>query len=381
MWMRNRSVSRGGRRRWLLAATAAILPAVLWAADGRPRVILPDDIDSWTVDVFCHSGGGFLQGPKLEGAAAGKIIFDSQGNGFVACGTFIEMVTKDGAVRLLAGTPGIGGSTDGPAWKASFAGACDLALADDNTLYVVDGVNFTLRRVKRQADGAWAVETVAGQPGKLGHHDGRGAEVLFEAPFDSIAISDDGVVYTLDHDWLRKYENGVVTTLNAGTGRRDGPLDQSQFSRIMGAGLGLSFDNEGNLYVGDRWNMAIRKVDLKKKEVTTYAGQPIGGKPGASYGIDGPALEARFHSGGGPCSLVYNRKYDFLVVISADEGGLRYVKDGWVKTFGMQGKEYTGPLKNVSGGGPVGVDKDGNIYFGGRAGGIRVIRKVAKQNP
>lgn len=376
MLTRLRGVGRGRLGLWLAAALAAVVvPAALWAAGERAKVIMPDDIDTWTVDVFCHGGGSFVQGPKLEGAAAGKIVFDSKGNGFVACGTFIEMVTRDGAVRLLAGTPGIGGNTGGPAWKASFSGACDLALADDNTLYVIDGINFTLRRLTRQADGSWSVETVAGQPGKLGHHDGRGAEVLFDAPFDSMAISDDGVVYTLDHDWLRKFENGVVTTLNAGTGRADGPLEKAQFSRIMGAGLGLSFDNEGNLYVGDRWNMAIRKVNLKKGEVTTYAGK----LPGASGGgpFDGPEFEGRFHPGGGPCSLVYNRKYNFLVAIAADEGALRYIKDGWIKTFGMQGKAYTGPLRSVSGGGPIGVDKDGNIYLGSREGGIRVIRKVA----
>jgi hypothetical protein len=337
-----------------------------------------DDVGQWTVEVFCGNpnNGSFLQGPKLEGGAGGKIVFDSQGNAYTACGTFIQMIARDGTVRVLAGTPGLTGATDGPAWKATFAGAGDLAMANDTTLYVVDGVNFTLRKVEKKPDGLWAVETVAGNPGKLGHKDGRGAEVLYDAPFDSIAIGDDGVVYTMDKDWLRKYENGAVTTLNAGTGRNDGPLAQAQFSRIMGAGSCITFDNEGNLYVADRWNMAIRKVDLKKGEVSTYAGKLPGGSGGGPW--DGKMFEARFHPGGGPCTAVFNRKHNFLLVISADEGASRIIKDDWVKTFGMQGKDLAGPLRNIKGGGPSGVDKDGNVYIGGSSC-IRIAKRSQKE--
>lgn len=45
----------------------------------------------------------------------------------------------------------------------------------------------------------------------------------------------------MDANWLRKFENGVVTTLNAGTGSANGPLTKAQFNRWMSQGAALSF--------------------------------------------------------------------------------------------------------------------------------------------
>ncbi len=47
------------------------------------------------------------------------------------------------------------------------------------------------------------------------------------ARITSLEVGPKGVIYLTDGDWFRKFENGAVTTLNAGTGRRDGPLDMA----------------------------------------------------------------------------------------------------------------------------------------------------------
>jgi hypothetical protein len=343
------------------------------------QVIPIEDLDRWKVENFCGGARnpGFVQGPRNESGVAGMLAFDSAGNAYAACSTFIAFIPKEGAVRVLAGTPGIAGGTDGPPWQATFAGAADIAMPDDKTLYVVDGVNFTLRRLTRKDDGLWCTETVAGSPGRTGHKDGKGEEVRFKAPFDSVSVGPGGVIYMTDGDWLRKFENGTVTTLNAGSGRRDGPLAQAQFSRIMGAGHCLTYDGKTTLYLADRWNMAIRKIDLAENEVSTYAGRPAGGENGQTP-RDGPALEARFHGGGGPCTAFWDGKHEQLLVMSADESRIRQIKDGFVRTFGpMGGKKAadTGPAAEASGGGgPCGVDRDGNVYIFGN-GGIRVMRR------
>ena len=138
-------------------------------------------------------------------------------------------------------------------------------------------------------------------------------------------------------------------------------------------GHALAYDGGHCLYVADRWNQAIRKVDLEKKEVTTVAGA----LPGAPWGgpHDGKAFEARFHPGGGPCTIFFNQKYGFLLVKAADEGGrIRWIADGWMKTFApTRGNAAVGPLAQVSGS-PCGVDSEGNVYLSG-AGGIRIARK------
>jgi hypothetical protein len=356
------------------------------AQDAGPKVIFPEDLDQWKAEVVVGRPGNyaFVQGPAREGgiAGSGRIVFDRQGNLYAACGTFIEVVSADGIARVLAGTPDIGGCTDGPAARATFAGAVDLALAADGAIYVVDEPNVVVRRIEKKADG-WHVTTVAGVPGQRGHRDGPAAQALFDTPFDGIAIGDDGIVYTMDGNWLRKLENGVVTTLNAGTGSANGPLAKAQFNRAMGGVPCLSFGNRNDLYVADRWNQAIRKVDLNKGEVTTFAGA----EPGAPWGgpRDGPALQARFHGSGGPCQVLYVRKHEFVLAKAADEDNPRIIRDGMMMTFGFAGgtdirKPAEGPVRNLIGGNakPVGEDAEGNIYIGNNSYIGQLLRKVSR---
>jgi hypothetical protein len=366
-------------------AALAGCAAALAQAPG-PKVVFPDDMDQWRAEVVVGRPGNyaFVQGPATESglAGSGHIAFDGAGNMYAACGTFVQVVTKDGTVRVLAGNPGIGGCSDGPASRATFASAIDLAITRDGALYVVDEVSLALRRVEKTADG-WRVTTVAGVPGQRGHRDGPGGQALFDTPFDSVAVGDDGVVYTMDGDWLRKFENGTVTTLNAGSGSANGPLAQAQFRRAMSGGGCLSFGNDNQLYVADRWNQAVRRVDLKKGEVTTF----VGAEPGAPWGgpWDGPALKARFHPGGGPYQVLYARKHNFLLAKAADEDTMRIVRDGAMMTFGFTGggdanRQAEGPIRSLFGGyvTPVGEDADGNIYVGNNHRVGQLIRKVTR---
>lgn len=363
----------------------SIVLAVLLGASAAPaagRYILADDIDDWHVDWFCGHPAvrNFLQGPKLEGGASGVLAFDSKGNAYAACGTFIQVVTAAGQARLLTGSPGLAGCTDGPPWKATFSGAVDIAIVGDNLLYVVDSASFTLRKIEKRKDGQWHTETVAGVPGVKGHRDGPGRQALFTTPFDSIAADEKGVVYLLDGDWLRRVHAGVVTTLNAGTGHKDGPLHQARFDRIMGGRSCLAYDGQGNLYVADRWNMAVRKVDLRKNVVTTVAGVLPGQKRGRP--TDGPAFKARFHPGGGPVVAFYNRTHKCVIVRSADEGGRirRIIPSRNVTTFGPgpgRHRKLVGPWRSVVGGSPCGIDREGNVYIQGSRC-IRVARKKGR---
>lgn len=359
---------------WIVAAGRAVRA-------GQPGdYIVIDDIDDWEVAWFCGHPAvrEWTQGPAREGAAVGVMAFDSQGTAYMACGTFIQVI-KDGTARVLAGAPGIGGNTDGPPWQATFGEAIDIALVNDDLLYVVDAANFTLRRLERRDDGRWHTTTVAGVPGRKGHRDGPGPQALFTNPFESIAVDENGVVYLLGGDWLRKFENGVVTTLNAGSGYENGPLGGARFSRSQGRAHGMTYDGQGNLYIADKLNMSIRKVDLRKREVTTVAGV----LPGVSKtpSRDGPAFEARFHPGGGPNIAFYNPVHGMLIVRSDDEGDrIRAVAGGWVKTFGPgpgRKSAMVGPWRTAVGGVPCGVDRAGNVYImDGRT--VRVVRKKPK---
>ena len=368
-------------RRLLWITSLLVIGAAALAADAQTTILM-EDIDQWTARMYAGNPKvrAFVQGPKLETGLSGMLAFDSKGNAYAACETFIALLTADGQALLLTGQPGLAGNTDGPPGLATFGNAIDIAIAGDDVLYVVDAANLTLRKIER-IDGVWQTRTVAGQAGVNGHRDGPGPQALFTSVFDSLTIDQDGVIYLFDGDWLRKFENGVLTTLNpeGGTGYVNGPLTKARFAHSQGRQHGLTCDGRGNLYVADKVNMAIRKVDLKKGEVTTFAGV-LPGLP-RTRPRDGKLLEARFHPGGGPNMIFYNKRLDSFICRSDDERVIRIIVGDEVRTFGpAPGKHtaLTGPWKNCVAGVPCGVDAECNVYVLG-AGCIRVVGKGAEQ--
>ncbi|MDD4888756.1 MAG: hypothetical protein PHU85_02405 [Phycisphaerae bacterium] len=358
-------------------APLLLIVAAVFAAD-TPAVVYMDDFDQWTAEVYAGSANvrTFVQGPKLATNLSSIIVFDSKGNGYVACESFIAVVTKDGQAQMLTGQPGLAGNNDGPPGRATFGCAIDIAIANDNTLYVADAANLTLRKIER-TDGVWVTSTVAGRAGVNGHRDGKAGESLLTSVFDSVTIDDDGSLYLFDGDWLRRFKDGVLTTLNpeGGTGYVNGPVAKARFAHSQGRQHGLTCDAKGNLYVADKVNMAIRKVDLTQGEVSTFAGT-IPGVP-KDRPRDGKLLNARFHPGGGPNMIFYSKKLDAFICRSDDETQIRVIKGDEVRTFGPgEGKNtaLTGPWKDCVGGTVCGVDADGGVYIQG-SGCIRVVKR------
>ena len=101
------------------------------AGEPRPAVILNEDATNWEVSVYCGQRGiqAFVPGDKFKTALTGMLVIDGKGNGYVAAGTFVAIVTADGQADVLSGDPEAAGDTDGPPGRASFGNAIDIALA------------------------------------------------------------------------------------------------------------------------------------------------------------------------------------------------------------------------------------------------------------
>ena len=355
----------------------------------KSPLIVIENAEDWHAGVFCGHPNvrSFVPGRTFHTALWGMMTFDRAGNAYVAAETFIAIVTPNGRVEVLTGQPGIAGNTDGLPGVATFGNAIDLAMAGDDLIYVVDAANFTLRRIDRHA-GVWLTETVAGVPGKQGHRDGPGYQALFEPVFDSVAADRKGAAYLFAGDRIRKFENGVVTTLNS-KGKRgyvNGPLDRACFHHGHGRRGGLALDGRGNLYVADKMNLVIRKVDLERGVVTTLAGR-LPNEP-RTKPRDGNAAAARFHAAGGPTTLAYDPTRNWLFVHSDDERWVRIIRPGSagmeVRTLGireeLRGKlfpklraleNYPGFARNAAipgktrliDGLPAAVDAKGNLYL------------------
>jgi hypothetical protein len=373
-------------RLWSSALPALLLCGAL-AGPGAAKEsswILVEDAADWRVSVYAGSRNvrTFVPGNKLGTRVSGMIVFDSRGNGYVAAGSFVAIITPEGRADVLTGHTDLAGNTDGPPGRATFGNALDIARVNDDLMYVADAANFTLRELRRK-DGVWHTKTVAGVPGKQGHRDGPGHQALFRTVFDSVAADNNGVVYVFSGDWIRKYENGVVTTLNpeGGRGYRNGPLRTARFIHSQGRTGGLALDGKGNLYVADKVNTAIRKIDLSTGTVTTLAGRlPTDPK---MQPRDGDARSARFHPGGGPTTIQYDPVHKRFYVHSDDERVTRVIltdEKGWkVRTlaapWGKPGEKRT---VTPFGGLPAGVDPAGNLYL---LNGGRILKFQKSEKP
>src|SRR5207253_753443 len=86
---------------------------------------------------------------------------------------------------------------------------------------------------------------------------------------------------------------GIVTTV-AGTGGDDGYTGDGGPATLakMNDPTGIAVDKSGNMYIADSENQVIRKVDAKTRIITTFAGNGVRGYTGDG----GPATAATFNA-------------------------------------------------------------------------------------
>lgn len=198
------------------------------------------------------------------------------------------------SVSTFAGSDS--GFVNGSLTEAKFNGSFGICFDKDGYLYIADSGNNCIRKI--DTDGF--VSTFAGT-GEVGNKDGDRLTATFNSP-TGICTDYNGNFYVADflNHAIRKIDNeGTVTSL-AGSGRAgfaDGFADQAQFNFPRG----IAIDGYGNLFVGDSWNHRIRKI-TPDGNVTTYAGggSDIGPDSKGSC-VDGPADKARFFT---PCGVV-----------------------------------------------------------------------------
>ncbi|WP_422354159.1 Ig-like domain-containing protein [Roseivirga pacifica] len=169
--------------------------------------------------------------------------------------------------------------------------------------------------------------------------------------------------------WLNADPVWQVSTLAGGKPAElvDGYLDQAMFNYPKG----ITSDAEGNLYVADSKNHAIRKISTDGV-VSTFAGSGLAGyKDGARY-------EASFLY---PGDIAFDSQGN-LIVVDTDNHRIRMIsKQGVVTTLAGSGEEgfMDGSGKNSRFSSPrdVAVDSQGNIFITD-IGNLR-IRKISPE--
>ena len=207
------------------------------------------------------------------------LAIDGAGNLYVADSSnfTVRKVTPVGTnwvVTTIAGRAGSVGSVDGTNSTARFNGFAGVAVDGAGSVYVADTDNHTIRKVT-PAGTNWVVTTLAGLAGNPGSADGTGNEARFDSPY-AVAPDSAGNLYVTDtfNDVIRKMTldgtNWVVTTL-AGLGGNHGSTEGNGSDARFNGPSSVAVDNAGNVYVADQINHTIRKL-TPAGLVTTLAG-------------------------------------------------------------------------------------------------------------
>ena len=198
----------------------------------------------------------------------------------------IRKLSPNGTITTIAGNGIAGFSGDGgPALESSLNFPAGLVFDKEN-LYVADRNNHRIRKI----DSKGIISTVAGTGiPECCNDNGLAVEAHLYFPSD-IDVDTEGNLYISDrsNNRIRKVNSdGIITTIaglgKPGYGGDFGPADKA----LLKYPFGISLDNKGNFYIADRGNNRVRKID-QRGIITTIAGDGT-----HSFGGDyGPANQS-----------------------------------------------------------------------------------------
>jgi streptogramin lyase len=289
----------------------------------------------------------------------------------------IRKITADGTISTIAGTGQAGYSGDGgPALKAQLREPWEVRFDSDGNMIFVERLNHIIRRIDKQSG---LISTVAGT-GKSGFSgDGGPATTAQLNEPHSLQLDAAGNIFFCDiaNQRIRRIDKqtGVISTF-CGTGK-GGPTPDG--APIQGTPLNgpraIDFDKEGNLWVVLRQGNAIYKLDLKAGTIHHMAGT---GKKGFT-GDGGPARQATFSGpkgiSVGPDGNIYlaDTENHAIRMIDLAKGTIDLVAGTGVKGSGPDGDPKKCPINRPHG---IFVDADGSIYVGDTENNrVRVIKR------
>jgi cysteine-rich repeat protein len=333
-----------------------------------------------TIATIAGTGASGFSGDGGQATAAqlwspSGVAVDDAGNVYIAdaFNQRIRRVDVDGTIATIAGTgvPGFGGD-GGAAMAALLQQPSDVALDGAGNLYVVDFANHRVRRVSA----AGQIATVAGTGATNPSGDGGAATAAKLNYPHGVAVDGAGRLYIAERDnqRIRRVDaDGAMTTI-AGIGTTgfsgdDGPATAAQ----LWTPSGVAVDGDGNVYIADTYNQRVRRV-AADGTMTTLAGTGIEG----STGDGGPASAARLRY---PSGVAVDGLGNVYIADTDNHRIRRVAVDGTITTVAG-----TGTLGFSGDGGPateaqlnypqaVAVDAAGALYVADQAN--QRVRRVA----
>ena len=283
-------------------------------------------------------------------------------------------ITGPGIINTIAGT-GVPGfySDNGPATMAALNFPGDLCIDASGNIYVADGANNRIRKINIATG---FISTVAGT-GTAGFSGDGGLATNAQLNLPTgVNLDAQGNLYIVDRDnnRIRKVNGstGIITTI-AGTGAFSFSGDAGlAVNASLKHPLHLILDASGNIYFTDRENNRVRKIDAATGIITTIAGNGSG----PYSGDGGPATSASLYE---PTKICFDLSGNLIIADWRNHRIRKVNSSGIITTIAG-----TGVSGNGGDGGPATLatlyfpngivyDAAGNLYI---ADVNHVIRKV-----
>jgi sugar lactone lactonase YvrE len=299
------------------------------------------------------------------------VAVDGLGSLYIADGFNhrIRKVDSAGVITTVAGTGVLGFSGDGgAATSAQLNYPFDVALDGLGTLYIADTKNHCIRRV----DTAGVITTVAGT-GVLGFSGDGGAatSAQLHSPY-SVAVDGLGNLFIADGDneRIRRVDTAGVITTVAGTGTPGFTGDGGAATNAeLDSPLGVTVDGLGRVYIGDRDNHVVRRIDAAGV-ITTVAGTGTPGFTGDGGAATSAQLDKPFGVAVDGSGRLYIADQLNLRVRRVDTAGVISTPAGEIAPEGM------GPLAQARFAGPRAMIASPPVWLvaGGTSGTVQLAR-------
>ena len=346
------------------------------SGSGRALALAGVSLDQTVIDAHGGPAGSDWTGGLVLGAPGSPpvlaqfpspscIAVDASGNLYVGDSSLntIQQISPTGVTSLVAGSSGLGGSTDGTGKGALFNQPGGIVINSSGVLFVADTGNSTIRKI---APGG-IVTTFAGSAANKSYQDGTGTAAWFNSPV-GIALDAFSNLFVADskNAVIRKINStGTVTTFAGAAGVVGSTDSPARFNAPFGLAVDFS---TSTVYVGDSNNNTIRKI-TSFGIVSTVAGLTTGS-------ADGTGSVARFNLPEGEATdtagNVYIADTASSTIRKMTPGGTVTTIAGQAGVQGLTDGTGTGSLFNQPE--ALTVDTVGNIYVADT--GNAAIRKI-----
>jgi sugar lactone lactonase YvrE len=288
----------------------------------------------------------------IEGPQA--VARDSSGNLYVVNDNGVIYKVTPGtpsSMSIYAGNNTAGFSSNGTlATSALLYEPTGAALDASGNLYFSDQNNCVVREIVAASG---VINTVAGVAGQCGYNgDGIAATSAFLYFPQGVALDGAGNLYIADifNEAVRRVDSSGTITTYAGTATKAGYSGDTgaATAALLNSPIAVAFDTNGDLFIADQNNNAIRRVDATSKVITTVAGS---GPNNQGYSGDGgPATAATLNLPDG---------------VAVDSAGNIYISDtdnaAVREVFSATNPTKPNQITTIVGNHKYGFNGDGNV--------------------